>query len=66
VGIGERLGKPYRATERQTLSFELEDGTTARFHEDGVWPERFLHERDRGKRLFESADPGPRTRSWRP
>ena len=59
MGIRERLRKLQRATERQMLAFELEDGTTARFHEDGVWPECLLHEFDRGKRHLEGADPGP-------
>ena len=59
MGIGERLGKPQGAAERQTIAFELADGATARLHEDGVWLERFLHGRDRGKRHFEGADPGP-------
>jgi hypothetical protein len=44
VGLGWRLGKPQGAAERQTIAFELEDGATARLHEDGVWPERFPRE----------------------
>ena len=47
------------ADARLRAVLELEDGTKARFHEDGVWLERFLHGRDRGKRHFEGADPGP-------
>jgi hypothetical protein len=41
------------------ITFRLTDGTTARFYEDEVWPECFLHEHERGGRHFEGGDPGP-------
>jgi hypothetical protein len=59
VGLRERFRKLQRAAEQEKITFELEDGTTARFHEDEVWPECFLHEFDRGKRHSEGEDPGP-------
>jgi hypothetical protein len=44
VGFRSRLTRLERAAERETITFRLKDGTTARFYEDEVWPECFLHE----------------------
>ena len=48
-----------KAAERETISFRLKDGTTARFYEEEVWPGCFLHEFERGNRHFDRNDPGP-------
>jgi hypothetical protein len=55
VGLKERLRKLQMAAEQQMITFELRDGTTARFYEDEVWPECFLHECER----WGAEDPGP-------
>jgi hypothetical protein len=59
VGLRGRLNKLQRAAEREMITFELEGGTTARFYEDELWPECFLHEMERGGRHFGGEDPGP-------
>jgi hypothetical protein len=58
VGLRGRLNKLRRAAERETITFRLKDGTTARFYEDEVWPECFLHETRRWCH-DEDEDPGP-------
>jgi hypothetical protein len=59
VGLRDKLKKLQRAAERDMITFELRDGTTARFYEEEVWPECFLHELERGGRDFDGEDPGP-------
>ena len=55
MGLRDRLRRLQKAAERDTITFELRDGTTARFYEDEVWPECFLHESAR----WGAEDPGP-------
>jgi hypothetical protein len=59
VGLRDRLKKLQKAAERDTITFELRDGTTSRFHEDEVFPGCFLHETDRWRRNHFGEDPGP-------
>ena len=59
MSLSGRLRKLERATERDLITFELQDGSTARFREDEVWPGCFLHEYERGRRHFEGGEPGP-------
>jgi hypothetical protein len=59
VGLRWRLRRLEKATERETISFHLVDGTTVRFYEDEVWPGCFLHEYERGSRHLDGEDPGP-------
>jgi len=48
-----------RDAGQHTVTFRLKDGTTARFYEDDVFPECFVHETERGNRHFGGEDPGP-------
>jgi hypothetical protein len=59
VGLRGRLKKLQKAAERDTIYVRLRGGTTARFYEDEIWPESFLHEMERGNRHFAGEDPGP-------
>ena len=59
MGLKSRLRKLQRATERDMITFELRDGTTAKFYADEVWPECFLYEMERGKRHYFGEEPGP-------
>jgi hypothetical protein len=59
VGLRDRLKKLEKAMERDTISFRLNDGTTACFYQGDVWPECFLHESERWRRQFDGEDPGP-------
>ena len=54
-----RLRRLEKDAEQETIAFRLKDGTTARFYEEEVWPECFLHEYERGSRHFDGKDPGP-------
>ncbi len=58
MGLRDRLRRVRRLAEREMITFELEDGTTARFYEDEYW-ECFLHECDRGRRHYLGEEPGP-------
>jgi hypothetical protein len=58
VGLRGRLKRLQKAAERDTITFKLRDGTTARFYEDEVCPECFLHETERWMRP-DGEDPGP-------
>jgi hypothetical protein len=59
VGFRGRLRRLEKATDRETITFRLKDGATARFYEDEVWPGCFLHEYERGSRHLDGEDPGP-------
>jgi len=59
MGLKNRLSKLERATAQDLITFELQDGTTARFAEDEVFPAVFLHEYERGRRHFDGEEPGP-------
>jgi hypothetical protein len=54
VGLRDRLRRLEKGAERAMITFRLKDGTTARFYEDEVWPECFLHECER----WGTEDPG--------
>ena len=57
--LRSRLERLQWAVERETISFRLRDGTTARLYGDEVWPECFMHEMRRGGRHLDGEDPGP-------
>jgi len=59
MGLRGRLRKLQKATERHTFVVKLRDGTEARFYEDELFPECFMHEVARGRRHFDGEDPGP-------
>jgi len=58
-GLRGRLRKLERETTQDMITFELLDGSTARFSEDEVWPGCFMHEYERGRRSDAGEDPGP-------
>jgi hypothetical protein len=58
VGIRDRLKKLVREAERGMITFELDDGSIARFYEN-EFMECFLHETDRGRRHYFGEEPGP-------
>ena len=58
MGLKNRLSKRERATTQDLITFELLDGSTARFAENDVWPSCFMHEYQRGRRHFEGEEPG--------
>lgn len=58
MGIKGRLRRLEEAADEQLLTFELEDGTVARFRGE-AFEECFLHEYNRGKRHYDDEDPGP-------
>jgi hypothetical protein len=58
MGLKDRLRRLTRAAERGMITFELEDGTTARFYSD-EFMECFLHETARGRRSYFGEEPGP-------
>jgi len=57
-GLRGRLRKLKRETAQDLITFELENGTTAAFPENEVWPSCFIHEYERGRRHFEGEEPG--------
>ena len=59
MGLKSRLKKLLKATEHHTFIVRQRDGAEARFHEDELLPECFLHEFERGRRHFNGEDPGP-------
>ncbi len=58
MGLKDRLRQLTRAAERDMITFELEDGTTARFYEDEFW-DCFVHEFARDRRAWNGEDSGP-------
>ena len=58
MGLKDKLRRLTRAAEREMITFELEDGTTARFYSDDI-TECFLHETARGRRSYFGEEPGP-------
>jgi len=58
MGLRSRLRKIELATTQDVITFELEDGTIARWAADDVWPSCFRHEYERGRRHFDGLDPG--------
>ncbi len=59
MSLRSRLRKLKRETAQDLITFELQDGSTARFSEDEIWPGCFMHEAERGRRHFSGEDPGP-------
>jgi hypothetical protein len=59
MGLKDKLRRISRMAEREMITFELEDGTTARFYEGEIFPECFLHETGRWRRNYFGEDPGP-------
>ncbi len=58
MGLKDRLKRLTRAAEREMFTFELEDGTTARFCEDELL-DCFVREFARNRRAWDGEDPGP-------
>jgi len=58
-GVRGRLRKLELATVQDMITFELLDGSTARFSENDVWPSCFIQEYQRGRRHFDGEEPGP-------
>ena len=58
MGLKGRLRKLQRAAQRDMVTFELRDGTTARFYQDET-VECFLHEWGRGQCHYVGEEPGP-------
>jgi hypothetical protein len=58
MGIRDRLRRLERAADEELITFELEDGTVARFPER-AFTECLLHEWKREKRHHDGEDPGP-------
>lgn len=58
MGLRGRIKRLVRQSERDMITFVLEDGTTARFYED-EFMECFMHENDRRRRHYFGEDPGP-------
>jgi hypothetical protein len=58
MGLRDRLRRVRRLAEREMISFQLEDGTTARFYEN-EYTECFLHESARWRRAYFGEEPGP-------
>ena len=59
MGLRGRLRKLRQATQKDMISFELRDGTTARFYPDEVFPGCFLHETARWRHHYFDEEPGP-------
>jgi hypothetical protein len=59
VGLKDRLRALEREADENLVVVELEDGTTARFRDEEIYPECFLHAFDRTKRHHDGEDPGP-------
>jgi hypothetical protein len=58
MGIRDRLRRLERAADEELITFELKDGTVARFPER-AFTECFMHEYERGRRHHDGEDPGP-------
>ena len=59
MGLKNRLKKLLKATEHHTFVVRQRDGTEARFYEDELLPQCFMHEFERGRRHGNGEDPGP-------
>ena len=58
MGLRDKLRRLERETAQDVITFELLDGSIARFAENDVWPSCFMHEYQRGRRHFEGEEPG--------
>jgi hypothetical protein len=59
MGLRDKLRRLERETAQDRITFGLQDGSTARFAENEVWPSCFTHEFERGRRHSSGKDPGP-------
>jgi hypothetical protein len=59
MGLRDKLRRLERETAQDSITFELRDGSIARFAEAEVWPSCFIHEYQRGRRHSSGEDPGP-------
>ncbi len=59
MGLRDKLRRLERETVQDMITFELQDGSIARFAEDEVWPSCFTHEFKRGRRHSDGDEPGP-------
>ncbi len=59
MSLRGRLRKLERETAQDVITFELRDGSFARFAEADVWPSCFSHEFERGRRSDAGEEPGP-------
>jgi len=58
MSLRGRLRRLERETVQDSITFELRDGSIARFAEADVWPSCFIHEFERGRRHSSGEDPG--------
>ena len=58
MGLRDRLRRLEEAAEENLITFELEDGTVARFAQE-AYMECLLHEIDRGRKHLDGEDLGP-------
>lgn len=58
MGLRDRIKRLTRAVERDMITFELEDGTVARFYEDEFLM-CFVDEMARNRRAWFGEEPGP-------
>lgn len=58
MGLRGRIKRLVRQTERDMITFRLEDGTTSRFYAD-EFMDCFTHEFERGSRHYFGEEPGP-------
>jgi hypothetical protein len=58
MGLRDKLRRLQRVADENLITFELEDGTVARFPEE-AYAECFLHEYERGSKHINGEDPGP-------
>ena len=58
MGLKDKVRRLARVVEREMITFELEDGTTACFYSE-EFMECFIHETERGRRHYFGEEPGP-------
>jgi hypothetical protein len=56
MGLRDKLRRLERVADENLITFELEDGTVARFPEE-AYTECFMHEFDRGTKHIRGEDP---------
>jgi transposase len=58
MGLKDKLRRIRRMAEREMITFQLQDGTTARLYSE-EFMECFVHESARGRRHYFWEEPGP-------
>jgi hypothetical protein len=58
MGLRDKLRRLQRIADKDLITFELKDGTVARFPAEVVFPEAFIHETQRWKAAYRG-DPVP-------